>query len=64
MIAENAQVVGFEGNDIWVETQRKTACGQCAANKGCGTAVLSKVLGNKRSRDCMCYRKEFRTYFL
>ena len=50
MIEEYAQVVGFEGGDIWVETQRKSACGQCSANKGCGTAVLSKVLGNKRSR--------------
>ncbi|MCK5665460.1 MAG: SoxR reducing system RseC family protein [Thiotrichaceae bacterium] len=50
MIEEYAQVVGFEGDDIWVETQRKSACGQCSANKGCGTAVLSKVLGNKRSR--------------
>ncbi|MEE8380204.1 MAG: SoxR reducing system RseC family protein [Gammaproteobacteria bacterium] len=50
MIEEYAQVVGFEDDDIWVETQRKSACGQCSANKGCGTAVLSKVLGNKRSR--------------
>ena len=50
MIEEFAQVVAFEGDDIWVETQRKSACGQCSANKGCGTAVLSKVLGNKRSR--------------
>ncbi|MCK4587448.1 MAG: SoxR reducing system RseC family protein [Gammaproteobacteria bacterium] len=49
MIEEFAQVVAFEGDDIWVETQRKSACGQCSANKGCGTAVLSKVLGNKRS---------------
>ncbi len=50
MIEELAQVVSFEGDDIWVETQRKSACGQCSANKGCGTAVLAKVLGNKRSR--------------
>ncbi len=50
MIEEYAQVVAFEGGDIWVETQRKSVCGQCAANKGCGTATLAKVLGNKRSR--------------
>ena len=50
MIEEYAQVIEFEGDDIWVETQRKSACGQCAANKGCGTATLAKVLGNKRSR--------------
>ncbi len=50
MIEEHAQVVAFEGEDIWVETQRRSACGQCAANKGCGTATLAKVLGNKRNR--------------
>lgn len=50
MIEELAQVVSLDGNDVWVETQRRSACGQCAANKGCGTAVLGKILGNKRSR--------------
>ena len=50
MIEEHARVVAFEGDDVWVETQRKSACGQCAANKGCGTAVLGKVLGNKSTR--------------
>jgi len=50
MIEEHAQVIALENNDVWVETQRRSACGQCAANKGCGTATLAKVLGNKRSR--------------
>jgi len=50
MIEEHAQVVALNADGIWVETQRRTACGQCAANKGCGTATLAKVLGNKRSR--------------
>ena len=50
MIEESAMVVAFEGDDVWVETQRQSACGQCAANKGCGTATLAKVLGNKRTR--------------
>lgn len=50
MIEEHAQIVAVENGDVWVETQRRTACGQCAANKGCGTATLAKVLGNKRSR--------------
>jgi len=50
MIEEHAQVVALENSDVWVETQRRTACGQCAANKGCGTATLARVLGNKRSR--------------
>lgn len=50
MIEEFAKVVAFDGDDVWVETQRQSACGQCAANKGCGTATLAKVLGNKRTR--------------
>lgn len=50
MIEEHAQVVSLDGDEVWVETQRRSACGQCAANKGCGTAVLGKVLGNKRSQ--------------
>lgn len=50
MITENAIVVSIENNQTWIETQRKSACGQCSANKGCGTSVLSKVIGNKISK--------------
>lgn len=50
MITENATVVLIENNQTWIETQRKSACGQCSANKGCGTSVLSKVIGNKMSK--------------
>ena len=49
MITENAIVVSIEKNETWIETQRQSACGQCSANKGCGTSVLSKVIGNKLS---------------
>ncbi len=50
MIEEQAVVVATEGKFAWVETQRKTACGNCAANKGCGTATLSKVLGSRQNQ--------------
>ena len=50
MVEEKAVVVAVEEDAVWVETQRKAACDSCAVNKGCGTAVLSKVLGNKHSR--------------
>ncbi len=50
MIEESAQVVAAEGEFVWVETQRQSTCGGCAANKGCGTATLAKVLGQKRTR--------------
>jgi sigma-E factor negative regulatory protein RseC len=50
MITENAIVVSIEKNQTWIETQRKSVCGQCSASKGCGTSVLSKVIGNKLSK--------------
>ena len=50
MIEEQACVIALDDGGVWVETQRRSACGQCAANKSCGTALLSKVLGMKRSR--------------
>ena len=50
MITENATVVSIENNQTWIETHRQSACGQCSANKGCGTSVLSKVIGNKLSK--------------
>lgn len=50
MIEERAEVVSIENGNVWVETQRRSACAQCAVNSGCGTAVIGKVIGNKRSR--------------
>lgn len=50
MITENAIVVAVDGDQTWIETQRKSTCGQCSASKGCGTSVLAKVIGNKLSK--------------
>lgn len=49
MITEEAVIVSIDNDETWIETQRKSVCGQCSANKGCGTSVLSKVVGNKHS---------------
>jgi sigma-E factor negative regulatory protein RseC len=49
LIEEIAEVVKVKPDCIIVEVQRQSACGSCAVNKGCGTAVLQKVLGRKRS---------------
>ncbi len=38
------------GDVAWVETQRQSTCGSCAANKGCGTALLGQVFGARRAR--------------
>lgn len=50
MIEETATVVKCEGEFAWVEAQRQSACGNCAANKGCGTSVLAKIVGKKATR--------------
>jgi len=50
MIEEQVRVVAIEGELLLLEAQSQSACGGCAAKKGCGTAVLSKVVGQKFSR--------------
>ena len=40
-------MVRTEGEYAWVETQRRSSCGSCAANKGCGTGALSQVFAGR-----------------
>ena len=49
MIEEQATVVSVEAEHILVQTLRKSSCNSCSASKGCGTAVLSKAIGQKHS---------------
>lgn len=49
MIEEAATVVKLDGDYAEIETARKSSCGSCSAKSGCGTAMLSKVYGNRRS---------------
>jgi sigma-E factor negative regulatory protein RseC len=50
VIEEEATVVRVEGQDIWVETHRRSACGQCSASKGCGTAALENFFSSRRTQ--------------
>ena len=50
MIEETGRVVAVRDGLALVEAERKSVCGSCAVNKGCGTAVLGKVLGTRRNR--------------
>jgi sigma-E factor negative regulatory protein RseC len=50
MIEEWAQVVEMKGDQLVLQAQTKSSCGSCAASKGCGTSVLSKVVGRKFTR--------------
>jgi sigma-E factor negative regulatory protein RseC len=43
MIEQIATVVELEGDAAWVETQRHSACGACAMNKGCGAGLFAKA---------------------
>jgi len=50
VIEEKATVIDVVGQFAWIETQRKTTCGTCAAEKSCGSAVLQKVMAGKRTK--------------
>ena len=49
MLEETARVVEVDHQTVWVETQRRSTCGSCSANKACGTAAISRALGKRRS---------------
>ncbi|MDG2501640.1 MAG: SoxR reducing system RseC family protein [Porticoccaceae bacterium] len=45
MILETGTVVAVEADSLWVETIQRSTCEACAAEKGCGQRVLSKLTG-------------------
>ena len=50
MIEERAIVVSVDGEFAIVETQRKSACGDCSTGAACGTSLIAKAIGQKRNR--------------
>ena len=50
MIEEKAIVLSSADGVARVETQRTATCGGCSAKAGCGTAMLTRVFGNRRTR--------------
>ncbi|MCP5306507.1 MAG: SoxR reducing system RseC family protein [Chromatiaceae bacterium] len=48
MIEEQAQVVGVDGAYAEIATERRSACGTCAAQSGCGTSVLAAWFPQRR----------------
>ena len=59
MIEEKALIVEIKNDVAWVETQRQSTCSSCQVQKGCGTSVLHKVLGQKRTRLQVLNPKHF-----
>ena len=47
MIVEQAQVIAVEGDYVLLQTVRQSTCDNCSVNKGCGSAVLSKLVGKR-----------------
>ncbi len=47
MLEQLATVVAVRGNQLVLETQAQSSCQSCSVNKGCGTSLLSKVVGQK-----------------
>lgn len=50
MIEERAVVAEAGAGYVWVEIQRRSACGACQASGGCGTATLAKAWGIRSMR--------------
>ena len=48
MLTETGRVVAVDGDRLWVETIRKSTCGSCAAQKGCGHGLLNRISDNQR----------------
>jgi sigma-E factor negative regulatory protein RseC len=46
MILETGRIVAIEPQGVWVETIRKSACGSCKAEKGCGQSLINKWDGH------------------
>jgi sigma-E factor negative regulatory protein RseC len=50
MIEETATVIAVDGDQVLVQTQRRSSCQACSVKQGCGTSVLAKVVGTRSSQ--------------
>jgi sigma-E factor negative regulatory protein RseC len=48
MLTETGRVVAKDTNGVWVETVRRSTCGTCSAQKGCGHGLLNRLSEGKR----------------
>lgn len=47
MIEQPGRVVRVEGDSAWVETERRSSCGDCSARAGCGHALIGETFGRR-----------------
>lgn len=64
MILETATVISVEKDALWVEAVQKSACETCTAQKGCGTAVLSKLTGRASRLRVLKPYQSIESYFV
>jgi sigma-E factor negative regulatory protein RseC len=50
VIEESARVARVDGDTVEVVTERRSACGSCAAQKGCGTSLLAAWFPQRQLR--------------
>lgn len=50
MITETGRVVGIDDKALWVETIRRSTCGSCVAQKGCGQGLMNKATDGRRNQ--------------
>ncbi len=49
MLSEVGRIVALESDSVWVETIRRSTCGTCQAQKGCGHGILNSIGDGRRS---------------
>lgn len=49
MLIESGRVVAVESDSLWVETIRRSTCGSCVAQKGCGHGLMNSIGAGRRS---------------
>ncbi|CAM3581757.1 SoxR reducing system RseC family protein [Parendozoicomonas haliclonae] len=47
MIEERGRVVKVEATSVWVETLRKSTCGQCQASNTCGHGLMNRMMPSR-----------------
>lgn len=43
MLKETGRVIAVKEDSLWVETIKRSTCGSCVAEKGCGQTLLQKI---------------------
>jgi sigma-E factor negative regulatory protein RseC len=48
MLIESGEVVAVDDDAVWVATLRRSTCGSCAAQHGCGHGLLNRLGSGRR----------------